>query len=226
MDNATRHKAQLKQYFDTDGFERWSAIYDGQTELSSVRQTVREGHDEMLQYAVQWVLESHTTGTLLDAGCGTGLFSLQMAQRGFNVTGVDIAPRMVASATSSAQYANVHENAHFMVGDVDTTTGTYDIAVCFDVLIHYPHGLFSKMVRHLAQRTKKTLLFTYAPYSNLLATLHWVGGLFPKGQRRTEIKMIPDSDVAELIHSMGMTIKNQHRISRGFYHVTLLEATY
>ena len=68
------------------------------------------------------------------------------------------------------------------------------------------------------------LLLTYAPSEPVLAALHWLGGRFPKGERRTDIQMIPARFVGETLAQAGMTVYRQARISRGFYHVTLLEA--
>src|ERR1700716_1723615 len=51
-------------------------------------------------------------GTLdaLDAGCGTGFLSLELACRGHRVTGIDFAPAMLAAARrkAAAQRLSVH----------------------------------------------------------------------------------------------------------------------
>lgn len=49
--------------------------------------------------AIVEVLTSHTApGTTLDFGCGTGLLSMMLANRGFTVTGVDISEQFIDSA--------------------------------------------------------------------------------------------------------------------------------
>lgn len=224
MANVVSHKLQLKNYFDGVGFERWSAIY-GEGELSPIRRTVREGHEQMLAQAKAWLLESCAAGSLLDAGCGTGLFSVEMAQHGFDVTAVDIAPRMVDSARENAEKAGVSENIRFVTGDIESVPGRYDAVGCFDVMVHYPRESLVRLCTFLAERCDGPLLFTYAPYNHLLAFLHWVGGHFPQGNRRQEIQMIPDKVVAAALEEAGMTVKRATSISHGFYHVKLLEAT-
>ena len=52
-----QHKAQLQDYFDGVGFDRWSAIY-GKAPLSRIRRTIRTGHDRMLAQADAWLAES------------------------------------------------------------------------------------------------------------------------------------------------------------------------
>ena len=121
LDTAPR-KARLLAYFNGLGFERWSAIY-GDTALSGVRRKIREGHAEMMDLARQWVLESllpesalprqAAVPRVLDAGCGTGLLSVALAQRGLQVMAVDLAPRMVTAAERAASDAGVRERMAF-----------------------------------------------------------------------------------------------------------------
>lgn len=221
ISDVAQHKSRLQDYFDGIGFERWSAIY-GVQQLSPIRTSIRVGHTRMLQVADQWLTESCAPGTLLDAGCGVGLFSLAMAQRGFDVTAVDIAPRMVAAARASAAEAGL--KIQCVVGDVEDATGPFDAVACFDVLVHYPHRSFVHLVTHLSDLTKGPLLFTYAPHSRAYAAMHWLGGFFPKGHRRTEIQMIPDAVVAATLARVGRRIRRTAVISQGFYHVMLAQA--
>lgn len=53
---------------------------------------------------------------VLDLGCGTGTNSVWLAQQGFEVTGVDVAPLAVEQAEARAQAAGVQ--VHFLVADV------------------------------------------------------------------------------------------------------------
>ncbi|KAB8160293.1 methyltransferase domain-containing protein [Streptomyces sp. 3MP-14] len=52
---------------------------------------------------------------VLDVGCGTGSLSLLLAEAGHRVTGVDLAPRMVAAAR--AKFAAAGREGRFLVGD-------------------------------------------------------------------------------------------------------------
>ena len=52
----------------------------------------------------------------LELGCGTGTNSVWLAQQGFEVTGIDLAPLAVERAEQRAHAAGV--TAHFVVGDV------------------------------------------------------------------------------------------------------------
>lgn len=231
MIDVTRHKQQLRDYFDGDGFRRWSAIY-GDAEVSRVRRTIRVGHARMLARAEAWLLEwigaagrTPSTMNALDAGCGTGVFSIMLAQHGMQVTAVDIAPQMVAAAADRARAAGVAQRVTFTAGDIEDVQGSFDVVACFDVLIHYPQPAFDQLLSHLAQRTCGLLLFTYAPYEPLLAAMHWIGGFFPRAHRRTEIQMIRENDVRQTVARQGLRVGRIEPIRSGFYHVNLVEAT-
>ncbi len=225
--DVTQHKAHLRRYFDGVGFARWSAIY-GDAKLSVVRNTIRAGHNVMLRVADSWVGEafpSPTGLTALDAGCGTGLFSLALARRGFRVASSDLAPQMAAATARAAAAAGLSDRISCWASDLESITGSYDLVNCFDVLIHYPAEPFTAMLSHLASLCRGTLLFTYAPYSAFLAGMHRVGGYFPHSQRRTEIQMIRDTTVHQALAASGMHFRRAERVGKGFYHVMLVEAS-
>jgi magnesium-protoporphyrin O-methyltransferase len=54
--------------------------------------------------------------------------------------------------------------------------------------------------------------------------MHHIGGIFPRSQRRTDIQMIPDRAVHQIVASVGRHMGRGTRVSCGFYHVALLEA--
>jgi ubiquinone/menaquinone biosynthesis C-methylase UbiE len=55
---------------------------------------------------------------VLDAGCGTGVLSLALAERGFEVTAVDHSPEMLAIARRKASEAGLSPRIRFEEGDV------------------------------------------------------------------------------------------------------------
>jgi magnesium-protoporphyrin O-methyltransferase len=223
--NVESHKKELQSYFNGVGFERWSAIY-GQSDVSMVRRTIRDGHAIMMDQARTWLTEHKLPqdARILDAGCGTGLFSLSIAKLGFRTMSIDIAPQMVEKARQEAIKLGVVDRMEFKASDLEQVTGSYDAVVCFDVLIHYPAHGFKPMCTKLANMSKGPFIFTYAPYNRLLAFQHWVGGHFPKNERRTEIQMLKDSVVKETLEAAGMRINRTKRISHAFYHAALVEA--
>ena len=93
------------------------------------------------------------------------------------------------------------------------------------MLIHYPAEGFAQAFNNLSQLTKGSIIFTYAPYNNLLALMHWVGGYFPKKERRTTIQMIRDEEMERAMKKNGMQVKSREKVSFGFYHTMLMNAS-
>jgi magnesium-protoporphyrin O-methyltransferase len=225
--NAEEHKKMLRSYFNGQGFQRWASIY-GDDKLSSVRNTVRQGHAVMMDKAFDWLqqLGLPKGASVLDAGCGTGLFSIRLAKAGYKVTAVDIASQMVEKTKAEATKQGVQENIKFEVNSIESVRGTYDAVVCFDVLIHYPAEGFSEAFRNLSSLTKGSIIFTYAPYNKILAFQHWIGGYFPKKERRTTIQMIRDEEMQSAMKKAGMKLKTREKISFGFYHTMLMNSSH
>ena len=77
---------------------------------------------------------------VLDVGCGGGLLSEAMAQRGADVTGIDLAPMTIEVAELHALESGVP--VRYMRESAEThalhSAGTYDIVVCMEMLEHVP----------------------------------------------------------------------------------------
>jgi SAM-dependent methyltransferase len=76
-------------------------------------------------------------GKLIEFGCGVGWLSLFLAQRGYDVTGVDIAPEAVATANAQAVARGI-SNTRFIVGDYENVQpgANFDYALFYDALHH------------------------------------------------------------------------------------------
>jgi ubiquinone/menaquinone biosynthesis C-methylase UbiE len=76
----------------------------------------------------------------LDAGCGTGFLSFELAARGHRVTGVDFAPAMLAEARRKAAERTV--SVRFEEADAEHLPfpgGSFDLAISRHVLWTLPH---------------------------------------------------------------------------------------
>lgn len=72
---------------------------------------------------------------ILDIGCGNGIISRAVGALGYNVTGIDVSDKAIASANA----ANSLSNVHFTVigaGDLQPEPGKYSAIICSEVLEH------------------------------------------------------------------------------------------
>lgn len=87
---------------------------------------------ETIQRMVTWimaVLGLQEGDTLLDLGCGPGLYAERFAKRGLRVTGVDYSRRSIAHAQQSAQRQGLAITYRYQDYTTLTDTGPYDAAL-------------------------------------------------------------------------------------------------
>lgn len=76
-----------------------------------------------------WLLDAYgiAPGEALDAGCGNGKSAVWLAERGFRVTGIDLAPTAIEQARALARERGVAGRTRFVAGafpeDVDDLPG-------------------------------------------------------------------------------------------------------
>ena len=68
--------------------------------------------------------------SILDVGCGSGRHSVELAKRGYAVTGLDLSAEMLAKAAESADTAGVHVEWIHSDATQFSFPATYDAAVC------------------------------------------------------------------------------------------------
>jgi SAM-dependent methyltransferase len=81
-------------------------------------------------------LQIRPPAAILDIGCGTGWTSVFLAEAGYQVTGIDVAPAMIEMARQRARRWSVP--ATFVVADMEAFQlgRSFDAALVFDALHH------------------------------------------------------------------------------------------
>ncbi len=80
-----------------------------------------------------------TPELVLDLGCGTGKMTLELARRGYDMTGVDISPEMLDIARGEAEREGIADRILWLCQDMRSFElyGTVDVAVsCLDSINH------------------------------------------------------------------------------------------
>jgi magnesium-protoporphyrin O-methyltransferase len=209
-------RGELQHYFDRTAMEAWKRL-TSDAPVGRIRATVRAGRDEMRSTLLSWLPATLHEAQLLDAGCGTGALAVEAARRGAAVTAVDVSPNLVALARERAAAP-----VDFRVGDMlDPALGHFDHAVLMDSLIHYRADDIVRAVSGLAARTRRSVLFTFAPRTPALSAMHAIGRLFPRGDRAPAVEPVAEAHLRRRLAAepglAGWRVARSHRVARGFY---------
>ncbi len=123
-------------------------------------------------------------GKALDVGCGTGDHAIELARRGWLVTGVDSVPQAIAKAKDKASAAGV--NVTFVPGDVtalgDSVGSGYRLILdvgCFHGLTDSQRAQCASGITGVSAPGSALLLFAFGPGRR---------GPLPRGVSRADVE--------------------------------------
>jgi magnesium-protoporphyrin O-methyltransferase len=213
-------RGEIETYFDRTAVDAWKR-FAGEAPLGRIRQSVRDGRTAMREAMLSRLPENLHGWRILDAGCGAGAMSVQLARRGARVLGIDLAREMIAFA-GEVLPADCRDAVEFRAGDMlARDLGTFDAVIAMDSLIHYRTEDAVAALETLADRTRRTMIFTFAPRTPLLTAMHLAGRLFPRAERAPAIvPAAPRRVCAAIAGSDQMAdwrIVSTARVAGGFY---------
>jgi magnesium-protoporphyrin O-methyltransferase len=220
-------RGQLETYFDRTAVEAWSRL-TSDAPVGRIRATVRAGRDRMRDTLLEWLPADLRGHRLLDAGCGTGALAVEAARRGAHVVAIDLSPTLIGLAHERLPRDLGAGSIELKVGDMlDPTLGPFDHVVAMDSLVHYDATDVVRVVAGLADRTRASILFTFAPRTPALAVMHAVGRLLPRGHRAPAIEPVAESDLQRRLGAepalAGWRAARTRRVACGFYTSQALE---
>ena len=212
---------EIETYFDRTAVEAWARL-TSTAPVSGIRATVRAGRDQMRATLLSWLPDDLRGKRLLDAGCGTGALAVQAAMRGADVLAIDLSPTLVGLARDRQPALANGGTIEFRSGDMlDPALGEFDYVVGMDSLIHYQAPDAVRVLSGLSQRTRRAVLFSYAPSSPALQMMQAVGKLFPRGNRSPWIVPVRRDKLDRLMGTdpelKAWRGARTERIASGFY---------
>ena len=224
-----QRRNQIETYFDRTAVQAWARL-TSDAPVSGVRAKVRAGRDAMRTTLLSWLPEDLTGRRLLDAGCGTGALAVEAARRGAEVVAIDLSPTLVdlarerlpADLVERRAAGGVSGTIDFRSGDMlDPALGQFDHVVGMDSVIHYDNPDLIRVLAGLAERTSRSMVFTFAPRTPLLMVLLGVGSLFPRGDRSPMIVPVSERALRNAVATdpalAGWQAARTRRIARSFY---------
>ena len=220
-------RGQLETYFDRTAVEAWSRL-TSDAPVGRIRATVRAGRDRMRDTLLDWLPTDLRGRRLLDAGCGTGALAVEAARRGAQVVAIDLSPTLIGLARERLPRDLGSGSIELRIGDMlDPALGRFDHVVAMDSLVHYDATDVVRVVAGLADRTRASVLFTFAPRTPALAVMHAVGRLLPRGHRAPAIEPVAESDLQRRLGAepalTGWRTARTLRVACGFYTSQALE---
>ena len=217
---------RVKNYFETSGFSRWTAIY-GNGSIPPIWGVIREGHARAMDKVIDWIQDDGAR-TALDAGCGTGALTIRLADCGYEVHGFDVSAPMVSFARYITRDRTRGVAPVFFVGNIaalDAAPRSYELVCCLDVLFHYPHAEVSEMLSKLAGLCSFKLIGSFALRTPLNAFWMQIGTrYFHQKNRMTNMHLLSYDEVEQVLYRAGFRITRTCRIKRFFYDSYVFEA--
>ena len=217
-------KTEVREYFNTEGFNRWNKIYSESDDVNSVQLDIRNGHDQTIQKILNWIADDGDIKgkTVCDCGCGVGSLAIPLAQMGAKVSASDISAAMAGEADRRAKEMGI--KAKFYTSDLESVTGKYHTVSCVDVAIHYPEEKMMQMVKHLCSLSNERVIISFAPKTWYYVILKKIGELFPGPSKTTRAYLHEESTVRAALQQAGFEVTREEMTATNFYFSRLLEA--
>ena len=209
---------RVEDYFDRSATKVWERL-TSDAPVSRIRQTVREGRDRMRALMLSRLPADLRGARVLDAGCGAGQMTADLAARGADVVAVDISPALIGIAQKRLP-ADLAPRVSFAAGDMTADHGAFDYVLAMDSLIYYDTADITAALDRLVLRSREGVVFTVAPRTPFLMAFFTLGKAFPRRDRSPV--MVPHA-LATLQKSTPHRLTKIDRVSRGFYISDCLE---
>lgn len=160
-------------------------------------------------------------GRALDLGCGSGVWSVELAKRGWDVTGVDFVPKAVRRAEERAREADV--TARFLLGDITQLEGS-SVGTDYSLILDFGavHGMSDSQRMAVGEQVNRVA----APDATFLTLAFSPGrrGPMPQGMDRKTIEAtykgwtVVDEQAADTSGAPGPLVKaapRWYRLRRG-----------
>jgi 2-polyprenyl-6-hydroxyphenyl methylase / 3-demethylubiquinone-9 3-methyltransferase len=153
--------------------------------------------------------------TVLDVGCGGGILSESMAQKGAKVTGIDLGEKALKVAALHGLESGVAVDYQLISVEelAEKQPESFDVVTCLEMLEHVPNpasvvAACAKLVKSGGQVFFSTI--NRNPKAYLLAVIgaEYILNMLPRGTHDYE-KFIKPSELASWARSAGLSLNHQ-----------------
>ncbi|RDI71209.1 class I SAM-dependent methyltransferase [Halopelagius longus] len=150
---------------------------------------------------------------VLEIACGTGRFTVMLAERGANIVGLDISRAMMTQGREKARRAGVEDHIEFLRGDAARLPFPDDhFDAVFAMRFFHLADTPAKFLAEMARVSKEVVFFDTFNDTSARVAYNW---LLPMGSR-----LYGDEEVHELLDAAGLSladVRNDFVLPYGFY---------
>ena len=149
-----------------------------------------------------------------DVGCGGGILAESLARKGGQVTGIDIAPRVLATARLHLHESGLEVDYREMTVEqlAQERAGEFDVVTCMEMLEHVPDP--ASIIRSVHTLLKpggqaffSTLNRTPAAFLLGIVGAEHIARLLPRGTHRYD-RFIRPSELSAWIRAAGLQLRD------------------
>lgn len=143
---------------------------------------------------------------VLDIGCGVGAIDFFLANKGFNVTGIDISHQAIKSAQATAKNVGLSNKTKFFQGDLGKMSFNeekFNVIICSEVLEHLQED-FAMLVKIKQLLSTNGILIVTVPSVN--APLYRWGLARTFDKRVGHLRRYSVEQISRLVENVGFKI--------------------
>jgi 2-polyprenyl-6-hydroxyphenyl methylase/3-demethylubiquinone-9 3-methyltransferase len=200
------------QNIDRDEQERFDAVASGWWDPAGPFRPLHELNPARLKYVAD---KAALDGArVVDVGCGGGILSESLARKGARVTGIDVAPRVLAVARLHLHESGLDVDYREMTVEdlAHQAPGAFDVVTCMEMLEHVPDP--PSIVRAIHDLLKpgghaffSTLNRTPLAFMLGIVGAEHVARLLPRGTHRYD-RFIRPSELSTWMRSAGLELRD------------------
>lgn len=202
----------MKQNIDRSEQDRFDAVASGWWDPEGPFRPLHELNPARLRFVAD---RAELAGSeVADVGCGGGILAESLARKGGRVTGIDIAPRVLATARLHLHESGLDVDYREMTVEqlAQERVGEFDVVTCMEMLEHVPDP--ASIIRSVRTLLKpgghaffSTLNRTPAAFLLGIVGAEHIARLLPRGTHRYD-RFIRPSELSAWIRAAGMQVRD------------------
>jgi len=203
---------QTSQNIDTTERDKFDSVASGWWDPEGPFRPLHELNPARLKFIAD---RAELSGArVLDVGCGGGILAESLARKGGQVTGIDVAPRVLSTAKLHLLESGLSvDYQEKLVEDMaQDFPGTFDVVTCMEMLEHVPDPAsiiqsIEKLLKPGGHGFFSTLNRTPLAFALGIVGAEHIARLLPRGTHRYD-RFIKPSELSAWIREAGLVTRD------------------